>query len=67
MCTCQIPEGAKDIKIGTLIGLTVEADEDWKEIELPDTTKSLEAPEPEASASEQPSSASVTMEIPPGQ
>ncbi|KAH0954597.1 hypothetical protein HN011_002762 [Eciton burchellii] len=62
-----IPEGAKDIKIGTLIGLTVEADEDWKEIELPDTTKSLEAPEPEASASEQPSSASVTMEIPPGQ
>jgi len=64
MYTHQIPEGAKDIKIGTLIALTVEADEDWKEIELPDTTKS---PKTSSVSTEQPPSTPVTMEIPPGQ
>jgi len=30
-----VPEGTKDIKVGTLIALTVEADEDWKTVEMP--------------------------------
>lgn len=34
----QVPEGTKDIKVGTLIALTVEADEDWKTVEVPDET-----------------------------
>ncbi|XP_011334722.1 dihydrolipoyllysine-residue acetyltransferase component 1 of pyruvate dehydrogenase complex, mitochondrial isoform X2 [Ooceraea biroi] len=62
-----VPEGTKDIKVGTLIALTVEADEDWKEVEMPDTTKSPKAPASTSASTEQPSSAPVTMEIPPGQ
>ncbi|XP_014485358.1 PREDICTED: dihydrolipoyllysine-residue acetyltransferase component of pyruvate dehydrogenase complex, mitochondrial-like [Dinoponera quadriceps] len=31
-----IPEGTKDVKVGTLIALTVEVDEDWKTVEMPD-------------------------------
>ncbi|XP_066591922.1 dihydrolipoyllysine-residue acetyltransferase component of pyruvate dehydrogenase complex-like [Prorops nasuta] len=33
-----IQEGAKDIKVGQLIALTVEPDEDWKSVELPSST-----------------------------
>lgn len=43
-----IPEGTKDIKVGTLIALTVEADEDWKTVEMPD--KSVESPPAAAAA-----------------
>jgi len=64
MSTYQVPEGTKDIKIGTLIAFTVEADEDWKEIELSDTTKS---PKASSASTEQPPSTPVTMEILPGQ
>lgn len=59
-----IPEGTKDIKVGTLIALTVEADEDWKEVKVPDAAESPEAPSAPAG---QPPSVPVTMEIPPGQ
>ncbi|XP_012225883.1 dihydrolipoyllysine-residue acetyltransferase component of pyruvate dehydrogenase complex [Linepithema humile] len=41
-----IPEGTKDIKVGTLIALTVEADEDWKTVELPDQTAKAPAATP---------------------
>lgn len=47
-----------------MIALTVEADEDWKGVEMPDSVKSPEAPSIPA---EQPPSAPVTMEIPSGQ
>ncbi|XP_029163111.1 uncharacterized protein LOC114934601 [Nylanderia fulva] len=43
-----IPEGTKNIKVGTLIALTVEADEDWKTVEIPD--KSVETPPAAAAA-----------------
>lgn len=33
-----VQEGTKDIKVGTLIALTVEVDQDWKSVEIPDTT-----------------------------
>ncbi|KAG5319169.1 ODP21 dehydrogenase, partial [Acromyrmex heyeri] len=35
MAKIIVPEGTKDIKVGTLIALTVEADEDWKTVEMP--------------------------------
>lgn len=50
--------------MGTLIALTVEADEDWKEVKVPDAAESPEAPSAPAG---QPPSVPVTMEIPPGQ
>ncbi|XP_063989053.1 dihydrolipoyllysine-residue acetyltransferase component of pyruvate dehydrogenase complex, mitochondrial-like isoform X2 [Diachasmimorpha longicaudata] len=39
-----VPEGTKDIKVGTLIALTVEADEDWKSVEMPVGAGAPEAP-----------------------
>ncbi|XP_031838869.1 dihydrolipoyllysine-residue acetyltransferase component of pyruvate dehydrogenase complex, mitochondrial isoform X2 [Nomia melanderi] len=63
-----IPEGTKDIKVGTLIALTVEADEDWKSVEMPDTASSASAstpPTPSAPAAAP--AASTVAEPPPGQ
>lgn len=66
-----MPEGTKDVKIGTLIALTVETDQDWKSVEMPDTVAaSAAAPKPAPSpagapASAPPASASATP--PPGQ
>lgn len=61
-----VPEGTKDIKVGTLIALTVEADEDWKSVEMPD--KSVE-PAPKiaatAAASVETSPAVTKVEAPP--
>ncbi len=31
----QIPEGTTDVKVGTLIGLLVGVDEDWKSVTIP--------------------------------
>uniref|UniRef100_A0A0C9QBQ6 Dihydrolipoamide acetyltransferase component of pyruvate dehydrogenase complex n=1 Tax=Fopius arisanus TaxID=64838 RepID=A0A0C9QBQ6_9HYME len=42
-----VPEGTKDIKVGTLIALTVEPDEDWKSVEMPGGT-AVSAPTPSA-------------------
>jgi len=57
----QVPEGTKDIKVGTLIALTVEADEDWKTVEIPAQASS-------AAPSSAESSPSVTKAEPlPGQ
>lgn len=65
-CIIQVPEGTKDIKVGTLIALTVEADEDWKSVEMPD--KSVE-PAPKiaatAAASVETSPAVTKVEAPP--
>ncbi|XP_011867222.1 PREDICTED: pyruvate dehydrogenase protein X component, mitochondrial-like [Vollenhovia emeryi] len=64
-----VPEGTKDIKVGTLIALTVEADEDWKTVEMPGGA-SAQAP-PAASAppasSAEPSAPVARAEPPPGQ
>lgn len=58
-----MPEGTKDVKIGTLIALTVEIDEDWKTVEMPDS-----ATAPEATSAAKPASAPVAAaEPPPGQ
>ncbi|XP_053977827.1 dihydrolipoyllysine-residue acetyltransferase component of pyruvate dehydrogenase complex, mitochondrial-like [Hylaeus volcanicus] len=61
-----VPEGTKDIKVGTLIALTVEPDEDWKAVEMPDTASA--APTVSApSVSPGATAASVSAEPPPGQ
>ncbi|XP_032691105.1 dihydrolipoyllysine-residue acetyltransferase component of pyruvate dehydrogenase complex, mitochondrial-like isoform X2 [Odontomachus brunneus] len=60
-----IPEGTKDVKVGTLIALTVEVDEDWKTVEMPDG-----ATAPKAASAVQPTStpvASQAAEPLPGQ
>jgi len=57
----QVPEGSKDIKVGTLIALTVEADEDWKTVEIP-AQASLAA-----SSSTEPSPSVTKAEPLPGQ
>ncbi|XP_076303211.1 dihydrolipoyllysine-residue acetyltransferase component of pyruvate dehydrogenase complex-like [Lasioglossum baleicum] len=63
-----IPEGTKDIKVGTLIALTVEADEDWKSVEMPDSVSSAPAAAPPApSAPAAAPAASAAVEAPPGQ
>ena len=61
-------EGTKDIKVGTLIALTVEVDQDWKSVEIPDTTAtpSLTPPAP-AAAPEAVPPASAAAPPPPGQ
>ncbi|EFN70179.1 Dihydrolipoyllysine-residue acetyltransferase component of pyruvate dehydrogenase complex, mitochondrial [Camponotus floridanus] len=58
-----VPEGTKDIKVGTLIALTVEADEDWKSVEVPD--KSVEPAPKIAAASVEKSPAVTKVEAPP--
>ncbi|XP_020280697.1 dihydrolipoyllysine-residue acetyltransferase component 1 of pyruvate dehydrogenase complex, mitochondrial-like [Pseudomyrmex gracilis] len=59
-----ISEGTKDIKVGTLIALTVEADEDWKTVEMPDTSAETSAAAPAAAEPDAPAAAA---EPPPGQ
>jgi len=61
-----VPEGTKDIKVGTLIALTVEADEDWKTVEVPDQAAEVSAATPAVTA---PEAAPVTAAVapPPGQ
>ncbi|XP_017891253.1 uncharacterized protein LOC108631663 [Ceratina calcarata] len=39
-----VPEGMKDVKVGSLIALTVEVGEDWKSVEMPDTVAAPPAP-----------------------
>lgn len=58
-----IPEGSKDIKVGELIALIVEPDEDWKTVELPSSSSST------ASSTSAPSTASPVeaAEPPAGQ
>lgn len=64
-------EGTKDIKVGTLIALTVDVDEDWKSVEMPDsisTTPAAPSPTPSAPAAATAApTASTSAPPPPGQ
>ncbi|KOX72271.1 hypothetical protein WN51_03253 [Melipona quadrifasciata] len=60
-----VQEGTKDIKVGTLIALTVEVDQDWKSVEMPDTTAAPSVT-PSAPAPLAPD-ASAAAPPPPGQ
>lgn len=60
----QIPEGTKDIKVGTLIALTVEADEDWQTVEMPAGSAQASSTTP---SSAEPSPPVTKAEPPPGQ
>ncbi|XP_076230934.1 dihydrolipoyllysine-residue acetyltransferase component of pyruvate dehydrogenase complex [Calliopsis andreniformis] len=62
-----VPEGAKDIKVGALIALTVEVDEDWKTIEVPSSATAPSAGAPPASAPASTTPPSAAAEPPPGQ
>ena len=66
-----VQEGTKDIKVGTLIALTVDVDEDWKSVEMPDsisTTPAAPSPTPSApTATTVASTASTSAPPPPGQ
>ncbi|XP_034193602.2 dihydrolipoyllysine-residue acetyltransferase component of pyruvate dehydrogenase complex [Osmia lignaria lignaria] len=62
-----IPEGTKDVKIGTLIALTVEPDEDWKSVEMPDSASAATVTPPAPPAGASTPAATVTAEPPPGQ
>ncbi|XP_012140616.2 dihydrolipoyllysine-residue acetyltransferase component of pyruvate dehydrogenase complex [Megachile rotundata] len=61
-----VQEGTKDIKIGTLIALTVDPGEDWKSVEMPDSAPAA-APSMPASAPASVPPASAVAEPPPGQ
>ncbi|KAK0085485.1 hypothetical protein PV325_005044 [Microctonus aethiopoides] len=62
-----VPEGTKDIKVGTLIALTVESDEDWKSVEIPSSTSvSTSSTSAESSVQSETESADAA-EPPPGQ
>ncbi|CAD6233154.1 GSCOCG00012253001-RA-CDS [Cotesia congregata] len=62
-------EGTKDIKVGTVIALTVEPDEDWKSVEMPDASRQPAASSASVSApaSAPSSSSNEVVEPPPGQ
>ncbi|XP_074106699.1 dihydrolipoyllysine-residue acetyltransferase component of pyruvate dehydrogenase complex [Cotesia typhae] len=62
-------EGTKDIKVGTVIALTVEPDENWKSVEMPDASGQPAASSASASAptSAPSSSSNEVVEPPPGQ
>ncbi|XP_035742811.1 pyruvate dehydrogenase protein X component-like [Vespa mandarinia] len=59
-----VPEGTKDIKVGTLIALTVDEGEDWKSVEMPDVSAAIAAPTPSAPV---PPSSQPSASAPPGQ
>ncbi|XP_043481795.1 dihydrolipoyllysine-residue acetyltransferase component of pyruvate dehydrogenase complex-like [Leptopilina heterotoma] len=60
-----VKEGVKDIKVGDLIALVVDADEDWKSVEMPDSaSSSASAPSTAPAATSAPVEAA---EPPPGQ
>ncbi|XP_024881046.1 pyruvate dehydrogenase protein X component, mitochondrial-like [Temnothorax curvispinosus] len=65
MAKIIVPEGTKDIKVGTLIALTVEADEDWKTVEMPDSSSAQASSAAPSSA--EPSPPVTSAEPPPGQ
>ncbi|XP_077255952.1 dihydrolipoyllysine-residue acetyltransferase component of pyruvate dehydrogenase complex isoform X2 [Temnothorax americanus] len=65
MAKIIVPEGTKDIKVGTLIALTVEADEDWKTVEMPDGSSAQASSAAPSSA--EPSPPVTSAEPPPGQ
>ncbi|XP_012267867.2 dihydrolipoyllysine-residue acetyltransferase component of pyruvate dehydrogenase complex-like isoform X2 [Athalia rosae] len=46
MAKIIVPEGTKDVKVGTLIALTVEKGEDWKSVELPTSADSSASSSP---------------------
>lgn len=64
-----VPEGTKDIKVGTLIALTVDEGEDWKSVEAPDVspTPSAKPTPPTPSAPSAPSVSQSDVPPPPGQ
>lgn len=64
MAKIMIPEGTKDIKVGTLIALTVEADEDWQTVEMPAGSAQASSTTP---SSAEPSPPVTKAEPPPGQ
>ncbi|KAK3103900.1 hypothetical protein FSP39_022783 [Pinctada imbricata] len=59
-----MPENSKDIKIGTLIALMVEEGDDWKNVEVPDTTStpSTTAAQPESSQQQTGGDIATTVE-----
>lgn len=59
-----VGEGIQDIKVGTLIALTVDVDEDWKSVEMPDNV-SVTPPVTASSTSPPSSSASPLSSTPP--
>ncbi|XP_043268207.1 dihydrolipoyllysine-residue acetyltransferase component of pyruvate dehydrogenase complex-like [Venturia canescens] len=59
-----VPEGTKDVKVGTLIALTVEPDEDWTTVEMPTGT---DVASPSSSTPAQSSASAEPQEIPAGQ
>ncbi|KAI4487857.1 hypothetical protein M0802_011745 [Mischocyttarus mexicanus] len=61
-----VPEGTKDIKVGTLIALTVDEGEDWKSVESPDVSPTPSA-KPIAPTSTAPSVSQSDVPPPPGQ
>lgn len=62
-CIVQVPEGTKNIMVGTLIALTVETDEDWKTVEVPD--KPVETPPAAAAAAPTETTPVAKVEPPP--
>ncbi|KAG7204367.1 hypothetical protein KM043_004811 [Ampulex compressa] len=62
-----LPEGTKDIKVGALIALTVDVDEDWKTVEMPDGAAEAKAAPSGASEHPRVPPPSGTFEPPPGQ
>ncbi|KAK0183266.1 hypothetical protein PV327_001325 [Microctonus hyperodae] len=60
-----VPEGTKDIKVGTLIALTVESDEDWKSVEIPSSTSTSTSSTPAESSSIQSETESADAAEPP--
>ena len=45
-----VPEGETNVKIGSLIALTVEEGEDWKDVQIPAVSAPAAPSEPEAAA-----------------
>lgn len=65
-----VPEGTKDIKVGTLIALTVDEGEDWKTVEMPDgagAAAQAAGPPPPPSAPSAPPAGAPAAPPPPGQ
>lgn len=70
MAKIIVPEGTKDVKVGTLIALVVDKGEDWKSVEMPEGAAAAAATPPVSSTSSAPPpppAAGSSAEIPDGQ
>jgi len=61
-----VPENSVDVKVGTLIALTVDEGDDWKSVEVPAGSSSSSTPSPVVSTASSSNTAAAPASLPEG-